>query len=304
MLILENKTSYWSYLLNDQVYCSFLFDRVCPPQVRIFVNQLYGPAYIAAGVQPDYRSDLLAIRFASFNPILDPWVYILCRKNLFSKCCEWIKRTMDLSRESPARRSGWVLGQNSPASLVHSNATSYASLHAASCRNAVVKLNTVTAKSYVDLSVRQAWDLDTAVDDFHPFSVRQSPVLGSESETASGCEMTTVKTSGCVQATPMMSCSKVLEHKAVIVTCTFSTPSSCLSEECWGTSHTLIRLRVQRNALSLMNCNLQAHLRLSPVSPHASRQELPCFYLSTDKTKSALEKCLFLLLFICFCFVF
>ncbi|MCJ8745288.1 hypothetical protein PDJAM_G00128660 [Pangasius djambal] len=202
-----------------------------PLVVRIFVNQLYGPGYIAAGVQPDYRSDLLAIRFASFNPILDPWVYILCRKNLFSKCCEWIKRTMDLSRESPARKSGWVLGQNSPPSLVHSNATSYASLRAASCRNAVGKLSTINAKSYVDLSVRQAWDLDTALDDFHPFNVHQSPVLGSESETASGCEMTTVKTSGCDQATPR-SCSKVCEHKAVIVTCTFSTPSSCLSEEC------------------------------------------------------------------------
>lgn len=208
----------------------FFFDHaVCLPQVRIFVNQLYGPAYIAAGVQPDYRSDLLAIRFASFNPILDPWVYILCRKNLFSKCCEWIKRTMDLSRESPARKSGWVLGQNSPLSLEHSNATSYASLHPTSCRNAVGKLSTINSESYVNLNVRQAWDLDTAVDDFHPFSVHQSPGLGSESETASGCEMMTVKTPGCVQATPM-SCSKVCEHKAMIVTCTFSTPSSCLSE--------------------------------------------------------------------------
>lgn len=201
-----------------------------PSQVRIFVNQLYGPAYIAAGVQPDYRSDLLAIRFASFNPILDPWVYILCRKNLFSKCCEWIKRTMDLSRESPARKTGWVLGQNSPPSLIHSNATSYASLHATSCRNTVGQLSTIDAKSYIDLSVRQAWDLDTAVDDFHPFSVHQSPVLGSESETASGYEMMNLKTSGRVNST-LMSCSKVCEHKAVVVTCTFSTPSSCLSEE-------------------------------------------------------------------------
>lgn len=178
-------------------------------------------------MQPDYRSDLLAIRFASFNPILDPWVYILCRKNLFNKCCEWIKRTMDLNRESPAHKSVWVLGQNSPVSLVHSNATSYASLHATSCRTARRKLSTINAKSYIDLSVRQAWDLDTVVDDFHPFSVHQSPVLGSESETASGCEMMNVQASGCIQETPM-SCSQVCEHKAVIVTCT--TPSSRLSE--------------------------------------------------------------------------
>lgn len=242
MFILEKtakKIIFWSDLFNDWVYHQVVFS----PQVRIFVNQLYGPAYIAAGVQPDYRSDLLAIRFASFNPILDPWVYILCRKNLFSKCCEWIKRTMDLSRESPAHKSVWVLRQNSPPSLVHSNATSYASLPATSCRNAVGKLSTINAESYIDLSVRQAWDLDTAADDFHPF---RCPVMGSESETASGCEMMNIKTSGCIHAPPM-SCSKVNEHKAVIVTCTFSTPSSCLSEERWGTSR--MRIWVQRYAL-------------------------------------------------------
>uniref|UniRef100_A0A672J5M3 Prostaglandin E2 receptor EP4 subtype-like n=1 Tax=Salarias fasciatus TaxID=181472 RepID=A0A672J5M3_SALFA len=36
--------------------------------------------------------DLLAIRFASFNPILDPWVYILCRKNLFLQDAEARRR--------------------------------------------------------------------------------------------------------------------------------------------------------------------------------------------------------------------
>ncbi|KAK3092031.1 hypothetical protein FSP39_024564 [Pinctada imbricata] len=35
---------------------------------------------------PDYRRlDLLLVRFASFNQILDPWVYILFRKSLFSR---------------------------------------------------------------------------------------------------------------------------------------------------------------------------------------------------------------------------
>uniref|UniRef100_A0A8C9SI06 Prostaglandin E receptor 4 (subtype EP4) c n=1 Tax=Scleropages formosus TaxID=113540 RepID=A0A8C9SI06_SCLFO len=55
---------------------------------------LYGPAQISAGHKPDCPSDLLAIRFASFNPILDPWVYILCRKNLLIKGCERLKRTV------------------------------------------------------------------------------------------------------------------------------------------------------------------------------------------------------------------
>ncbi|KAJ8418591.1 hypothetical protein AAFF_G00000900 [Aldrovandia affinis] len=36
-----------------------------PLVVRIFVNQLYGPAHVSAGGKPDYRSDLLAIR----NPL-------------------------------------------------------------------------------------------------------------------------------------------------------------------------------------------------------------------------------------------
>lgn len=205
------------------------FDLWLHPQVRIFINQLYGPAYITAGVQLDYQSDLLAIRFASFNPILDPWVYILCRKSLFTKCCKWIKRTVDLNRESPVRRSGWVLGQNSPQSFVHSNTTSYISLRATSYRKALGKLNTANSKSYIDLSVRQAWDLDMALDDFHPFSVDQSPVLGSESE-MSGSESTTVKTTDCTLALPM-SCAKRDENKTVIVMCTFSTPSSCISEQ-------------------------------------------------------------------------
>lgn len=31
--------------------------------------------------------DLLVVRLASFNQILDPWVYILFRKELFYRCC-------------------------------------------------------------------------------------------------------------------------------------------------------------------------------------------------------------------------
>lgn len=33
----------------------------------------------------DHRGDLLAVRLASINQILDPWVYILCKKVMSSK---------------------------------------------------------------------------------------------------------------------------------------------------------------------------------------------------------------------------
>ncbi|KAM3939857.1 prostaglandin E2 receptor EP4 subtype [Leptodactylus fuscus] len=59
-----------------------------PLVVRIFINQLYQPP-----VEKDISSnlDLKAIRIASINPILDPWIYILLRKTVLSKVIEKIK---------------------------------------------------------------------------------------------------------------------------------------------------------------------------------------------------------------------
>ncbi|XP_077137563.1 prostaglandin E2 receptor EP4 subtype [Ranitomeya variabilis] len=59
-----------------------------PLVVRIFINQLYQPP-----VEKDIASnlDLKAIRLASINPILDPWIYILLRKTVLSKVIEKIK---------------------------------------------------------------------------------------------------------------------------------------------------------------------------------------------------------------------
>lgn len=39
----------------------------------------------------DHKADLAAIRIASVNPILDPWIYILLRRSLF-------RRLLSLSR--------------------------------------------------------------------------------------------------------------------------------------------------------------------------------------------------------------
>lgn len=58
------------------------------PQLRIFVNQLYrNQKEEPLGL----NKDLLAIRMASVNPILDPWIYILLRKTVVLKLMEKIK---------------------------------------------------------------------------------------------------------------------------------------------------------------------------------------------------------------------
>ncbi|XP_070706515.1 prostaglandin E receptor 4 (subtype EP4) b [Pempheris klunzingeri] len=59
-----------------------------PLVLRIFVNQLYRNQN-----EESYglNKDLLAIRMASVNPILDPWIYILLRKTVVLKLMEKIK---------------------------------------------------------------------------------------------------------------------------------------------------------------------------------------------------------------------
>ncbi|KAI7810180.1 prostaglandin E receptor 4 subtype EP4 c, partial [Triplophysa rosa] len=199
-----------------------------PLVVRIFINQLYDPAYISSGGNPDYRSDLLAIRFASFNPILDPWVYILCRKHLLTKGCARLKRIIGLRKEDHSHVLGWIDGRQSPPSFAQSNCTSYASLPTATCRPDVGKQICTNTKSYVNLTLRQAWDFDTALADFHPFSVEQNDVMGFDEDGASSSKLDLANTVGCIEALPG---TQILENRVEMVTCTFSTPSSCDSEK-------------------------------------------------------------------------
>lgn len=66
---------------------TLLFSLLCH-QLRIFVNQLYrNQREEFVGL----NKDLLAIRMASVNPILDPWIYILLRKTVVLKLMEKIK---------------------------------------------------------------------------------------------------------------------------------------------------------------------------------------------------------------------
>ncbi|XP_053294295.1 prostaglandin E receptor 4 (subtype EP4) c [Pleuronectes platessa] len=200
-----------------------------PLVVRIFVNQLFDPAYISAGGEPDYRSDLLAIRFASFNPILDPWVYILCRKNLLLKGCEGLKRTVAHVRDGRRSNTGWVEGQHSPPTL-NSNDTSYASLRTASYRNDLEHQASIKNQNFTDFAMRQAWEYDTARVNFHPFSVESTTILGCDEEVAADPQQEVA-----AKSSPGRSSTQLLSGQVMrvdIVTCTFSTPSSCQSQKC------------------------------------------------------------------------
>ncbi|XP_071382974.1 prostaglandin E receptor 4 (subtype EP4) c [Centroberyx affinis] len=203
-----------------------------PLVVRIFVNQLYDPSYISSGGKPDYRSDLLAIRFASFNPILDPWVYILCRKNLLVKGCEKLKRVVGQDKEARDEDIGWVGGQHSPPSFENSNDTSYASLRTANYRNEVEHQVSAMTKSFTDFAMRQAWDYDTARVNFHPFSVEPTAVLEFETEMTAVSKPTVAAPSPGRSGARSAKCAPAHVRKVDIVTCTFSTPSSCQSEKC------------------------------------------------------------------------
>ncbi|XP_074543869.1 prostaglandin E receptor 4 (subtype EP4) c [Halichoeres trimaculatus] len=200
-----------------------------PLVVRIFVNQLYDPALISAGGKPDYRGDMMAIRFASFNPILDPWVYILCRKNLLLKGCEKLKRTVARVKGGRGDNIGWMGDQHSPAS-VHSNDTSYASIRTASYRNDAEPRASIKHQNFTDFAMRQAWEYDTARANFHPFSVESTAILGCEEDVATESkQVVAAKSPPGRSATPPI---PARVRKVDIVTCTFSTPSSCQSVKC------------------------------------------------------------------------
>lgn len=190
------------------------------------MNQLYDPAFISAGGRPDYRSDLLAIRFASFNPILDPWVYILCRKNLLLKGCEKLKRTVARVKDGHGDNMGWVGGRHSPLSL-NSNDTTCASIRTANYRSDAEPRAAIKADSFTDFAMRQAWEYDTARVNFHPFGVEATAILGCEEEGEAGAKQEAVARSS---PGPALLSGRV--RRGDIVTCTFSTPSSCPSAKC------------------------------------------------------------------------
>lgn len=62
-------------------------------KVRMFANLL----------KNDDKADLAAIRTASVNPILDPWIYILLRRSLFRRLLGLYRKHCNASPPSPQR---------------------------------------------------------------------------------------------------------------------------------------------------------------------------------------------------------
>ncbi|XP_072245376.1 prostaglandin E2 receptor EP4 subtype-like [Leuresthes tenuis] len=62
-----------------------------PLVVRVFANRF----------KHDHKADLAAIRSASVNPILDPWIYILLRRSLFRRLLNLNKRRRSPGSISP-----------------------------------------------------------------------------------------------------------------------------------------------------------------------------------------------------------
>ncbi len=147
-------------------------------------------------------------------------------KNLLTKGCTRLKHTIVRRKGDHSRVLGWMDGQHSPPSFAQSNCTSYASLRTAICRNDVGKQTSTNTKSYGDLTLRQAWDFDTALAEFHPSVSSRTVSLGFDEDEEASSPKLLVKT---VVVLPV---AQILENKAEVVTCTFSTPSSCVSEKC------------------------------------------------------------------------
>ncbi|KAM3876261.1 prostaglandin E2 receptor EP4 subtype-like [Diretmus argenteus] len=66
-----------------------------PLVVRVFANQTTH--------EYDSKADLAAIRIASVNPILDPWIYILLRRSLFRRILSLSRRAGN-HHKNPSRR--------------------------------------------------------------------------------------------------------------------------------------------------------------------------------------------------------
>eukprot|EP00062_Callorhinchus_milii_P003228 gi/632940834/ref/XP_007885529.1/ PREDICTED: LOW QUALITY PROTEIN: prostaglandin E2 receptor EP4 subtype-like [Callorhinchus milii] len=223
------------------VLCAMSVERYL---IRIFVNQLYGPGKIQAGEKLDYISDLRAIRFASFNPILDPWVYILCRKKLFTMGCERLKRTVGSVRDSQTHRVGWVSGHQTPLSYTNSVNTSYASLRMKEELKELQRQNSHGAGTvrhlFTEFTNHQMWEAAAHGSSFHPFSIPHENHVDLD-KTLSGtppqtkailCTILQEKTITEPRVNTQNNTGPNQEERPFdILNCTFSTPSSCVSEK-------------------------------------------------------------------------
>lgn len=92
-------------------------------QIRVLINQIHER-------QVDVKADLHTLRLASLNQILDPWIYILFRRelfvrvfkcleiNVFSRCCFGVSSHV---RCAPANRTRHVSFLKNESDYVHIN---------------------------------------------------------------------------------------------------------------------------------------------------------------------------------------
>ncbi|XP_067885221.1 prostaglandin E2 receptor EP4 subtype-like [Heterodontus francisci] len=110
-----------------------------PLVVRVFINQLYRPAVIKDNHS---NPDLMAIRIASVNPILDPWIYILLRKTVLTKLLEKIKCLFcKLGGRSPNSSSSFQQLGPHRSSAVSSHSPSFISKELADANTSQTLLN-------------------------------------------------------------------------------------------------------------------------------------------------------------------
>ncbi|TNM87804.1 prostaglandin E2 receptor EP4 subtype-like [Takifugu flavidus] len=71
-----------------------------PLVIQVFANHFK--------LTDDHKADLAAIRIASVNPILDPWIYILLRRSLFRRLLSLSRRGGRSNRSSTSQRNMYM----------------------------------------------------------------------------------------------------------------------------------------------------------------------------------------------------
>jgi hypothetical protein len=70
---------------NDKILSiEFILHISCFSQIRVLIN--------TSGVRPNFKADLLVLRMASWNQILDPWLYIVLRKEMLVRVYNFYRK--------------------------------------------------------------------------------------------------------------------------------------------------------------------------------------------------------------------
>lgn len=87
-------------LISEMLRSSTLISTLFSFKIQVFANRFK--------LMDDHKADLTAIRIASVNPILDPWIYILLRRSLFRRLLSLSRRGGRSSRSSSTQRTMYM----------------------------------------------------------------------------------------------------------------------------------------------------------------------------------------------------